>query len=92
MDLLLQVLKDEPRKRFWSLLAAEPTAQESLRIAACQALGRLRAQRAVPELARLVEGKDKALKPAASHALRLIQVEPALPGHAGGPPVSPRPS
>lgn len=74
VDLLLAVLKDEPRKGFWSRLAGQPLAQQTLKAAACQALGRLRARRAVPELARLAEGGHKALKPAATLALRQIQI------------------
>jgi HEAT repeat protein len=74
VDVLLAVLKDEPRRGFWSRLAGGPTAQHSLKVAACQTLGRLRARRAVPELARLAEGGPRTLKPAATLALRQIQV------------------
>lgn len=74
VDLLLAVLKDEPRKQFWSRLAGQPAAHQSLKAAACQALGKLRARRAVPELAKLAEGGHKALKPAATLALRQIQI------------------
>jgi len=92
VELLIDVLKDEPRRGFWSRLAGDQEGQEALRIAACQALGRLRARRAVPELSRLADGKDKALKPAASHALRLIQVVPDPPDQLSRPPIGPRPS
>lgn len=92
VDLLLDVLRDAPRRGFWSRLSGDQDGQEALRIAACQALGRLRAQRAVPQLSRLAEGKDKALKPAASHALRLIQVPADPHERQNRPPVVPRPS
>jgi hypothetical protein len=63
-----------------------------LKAAACQALGRLQAGRAAQEQARLAEGKDKALRSAATHALRLIRAAPASAEHRPQPPIAPRPS
>jgi HEAT repeat protein len=91
-DLLLEVLSDEPRKGFWSRLAGDSDLQGTLKAAACQALGRLQAGRAVPELTRLAEGKDKAVRAAALRALRAIQAAPAAPEVPGSAPVAPRPS
>src|SRR4029453_5059647 len=76
VDLLLEVLSDEPRKSLWSRLAGDQSTREMLKAAACQTLGGLQAGRAAQELARLAEGKDKALRSAAIHALRLIQAAP----------------
>jgi HEAT repeat protein len=92
VDLLLEVLSDEPRKSFWSRLAGDPSTRDLLKAAACQALGRLQAGRAAGELARLAEGKDKALRTAAAHALRLIQAAPAASELRSRPPLAPRPS
>jgi hypothetical protein len=76
VDLLLAVLKDQPRRGFWSRIAGAPADRHVLKVAVCQTLGRLRARRAVPELARLAEGGHKTLKPAATKALRQIEVAP----------------
>jgi HEAT repeat protein len=92
VDLLLDVLSDEPRKGFWSRLAGDQSTREMLKAAACQALGRLQAGRAAPELARLAEGRDKALRSAATHALRLIQAAPAAAEQRPQAPLAPRPS
>jgi HEAT repeat protein len=92
VDLLLEVLGDGPQKGFWSRLAGDQNTREVLKAAACQALGRLQAARAAHELARLAEGKDKALRSAAVHALRVIQAASASGDHAARPPLAPRPS
>jgi HEAT repeat protein len=92
VDLLLEVLSDAPRKGFWSRLAGDQNAQQAVKAAACQALGRMQAARAVQELTRLAGGKDKALRAAAAHALRVIQSAPATSDRPAQPPLAPRPS
>lgn len=91
VDLLLEVLSDEPRKGFWSRLAGDQD-QDALKAAACHALGRLQAARAVHELTRLAAGKYKTLRTAAAHALRVIQAAAATSDRPTQPPLAPRPS
>lgn len=72
VDVLLEVLRDEEKKGFWSLLKNNPEALDDVKVAACQALGRLRAKRAVPVLSELSGGRNKTLRQSAAHALRFI--------------------
>jgi HEAT repeat protein len=74
VELLVDVLRDEPRKSLFGFLQKpQEEPQLGVRISAIQALGRLRARKAVPVLTRLSEGRNQSLKQSASVALRLIQ-------------------
>ena len=74
VDVLLELLQEDTKRGLWARLTAKDSeAADALKQAACQALGRLRARKAVPLLERLSEGRHKSLRTAASQALRLIQ-------------------
>jgi HEAT repeat protein len=73
VDLLLDILQDDDRKGLWSRLKSDSEGRDFLKVAACQALGRLRARRAVSVLSKLSQGKNRALRLSAVQALRFIQ-------------------
>ncbi len=73
VELLLEVVGDEPRKRMFGFLKPAEDTQIGVRVSAIQALGRLRARTAVSVLTRIAEGRNAGLRQSASVALRLIQ-------------------
>jgi HEAT repeat protein len=74
VEVLLELLQEDTKRGLWARLTAKDSeAADALKQAACQALGRLRAKRAVPVLERLSEGRHKSLRQAATQALRAIQ-------------------
>jgi hypothetical protein len=77
VDVLLELLQEDAKRGLWARLTAKDSeAADALKQAACQALGRLRARKAVPLLERLSEGRQKSLRQAATQALRQIQTPP----------------
>ncbi|MGH9886733.1 MAG: hypothetical protein ACREBE_14475, partial [bacterium] len=73
VDLLLEVLQEQDQpKGFWSILNKGQDS-DVVKIAACQTLGRMRAQKAVRVLLKLTDSKSRTLKQTATQALRYIQ-------------------
>jgi HEAT repeat protein len=74
VDVLLELVQADAKRGLWARLTTKDSEQaDALKQAACQALGRMRAKRAVSALERLSEGRHKTLRHAATQALRAIQ-------------------